>query len=214
VTEVEWQALSLPWAIVGPWAEAFGPRRRRLLTAAAVRYLFADLEESPPQAIAVAEDHADGVASRRALGEGRAAIRSELSELAGTEAIVRPIGLAYRMADSLCSSTPLTAFGELRDFATGIGMTGSDDWRCLCDRLRDLIGNPFRPPRYDPAWRTADVLALARAAYDSREFVALPILADALADAGCDDGDILGHLRGPGPHVRGCWALDLVLGKD
>ena len=49
--------------------------------------------------------------------------------------------------------------------------------------------------------------------YQERAFERLPILADALEEAGCDDPDILSHLRGPGPHVRGCWALDLVLGK-
>jgi hypothetical protein len=82
------------------------------------------------------------------------------------------------------------------------------------DLLRDIVGNPFRSVAFDPSWRTANVLTLAQTAYDARAFETLPILADALADAGCDDGDILGHLRGPGPHVRGCWALDLVLGKE
>jgi hypothetical protein len=50
--------------------------------------------------------------------------------------------------------------------------------------------------------------------YDSREFSAMPILADALQDAGCDSHDILDHCRGPGPHVRGCWVVDLVLAKE
>lgn len=63
-------------------------------------------------------------------------------------------------------------------------------------------------------WRTTTALALARGIYDERAFDRLPILADALQDAGCDSDDILNHLRGPGPHVRGCWALDLALGKE
>ena len=55
---------------------------------------------------------------------------------------------------------------------------------------------------------------VAATIYDDRAFDRLPILADALEDAGCDDHDILAHCRGPGPHVRGCWVVDLVLGKS
>ena len=62
-------------------------------------------------------------------------------------------------------------------------------------------------------WRTSTAFALAQQMYDSRDFSAMPILADALEDAGCDNADILDHCRGPGPHVRGCWVVDLVLGK-
>ena len=79
--------------------------------------------------------------------------------------------------------------------------------------LGDIIGNPFAPVAVDPRWLTSSVMALALAAYDGRDFGLLPILADALEDAGCDDEGILNHLRGEGPHVRGCWVLDLLLGK-
>jgi hypothetical protein len=54
---------------------------------------------------------------------------------------------------------------------------------------------------------------MAQAIYNERGFDRLPILGDALEDAGCTDRDILDHCRGPGPHVRGCWAVDLLLGK-
>ena len=64
-----------------------------------------------------------------------------------------------------------------------------------------------------PSWRTPDVLSLTQSAYEARDFAALPILADTLEDAGCTDADLLSHLRGPGPHVRGCWVVDLLLGK-
>jgi hypothetical protein len=65
----------------------------------------------------------------------------------------------------------------------------------------------------DPAWRTSTAVTLAVHIYETRDFSVMPILADALQDAGCDSDDILGHCRGPGPHVRGCWVVDLVLGK-
>jgi hypothetical protein len=79
--------------------------------------------------------------------------------------------------------------------------------------FRDIVGHPFRPVEFDPRWRTTDAVGLARAAYEDGAFERLPLLADALMDAGCDDGAILGHCRGPGPHARGCWVVDLVLGK-
>jgi hypothetical protein len=80
----------------------------------------------------------------------------------------------------------------------------------LSETIRDIFGNPFRPVAFDPVWRTDTALALARQMYESRDFSAMPILADALQDAGCACADILDHCRGPGPHVRGCWVVDLV----
>ncbi|WP_232069497.1 hypothetical protein [Gemmata massiliana] len=80
--------------------------------------------------------------------------------------------------------------------------------------LHDIFGNPFRPVAFSSLWRTATAVTLAAQMYDSRDFSAMPILADALQDAGCDSADVLDHCRGPGPHVRGCWVVGLVLGKE
>jgi len=86
--------------------------------------------------------------------------------------------------------------------------------RVLAELLREIFGNPFRPVSFDPAWWTSTALALAKGIYDDRAFDRLPILADALQEAGCDSDGILNHLRdATAPHVSGCWALDLVLGK-
>jgi hypothetical protein len=79
--------------------------------------------------------------------------------------------------------------------------------------LREVFGNPFRTTAFSASWRTDTAVTLARTMYESREFSAMPILADALQDAGCDSEDILNYCRGEGPHVRGCWVVDLVLGK-
>ncbi len=85
----------------------------------------------------------------------------------------------------------------------------------MADALREIFGNPLRPVTLDPAWLTSDVLALARQMYESREFPTMPILADALQDAGCDNDDVLTHCRDANTtHVRGCWVVDLVLGKQ
>jgi hypothetical protein len=94
-----------------------------------------------------------------------------------------------------------------------------------CDFVRDLLGNPFRAPAgVDPAWlewNAGTVRHLAEAAYENRSLpggtldnARLAVLADALEEAGCGDVELLGHLRGPGPHVRGCWAVDGLLGKS
>jgi len=80
--------------------------------------------------------------------------------------------------------------------------------------VKDIFGNPFRPVAVDRSWLTSTVVSLAQGIYADRAFDRLPILADALQDAGCENADVLGHCRGPGPHVRGCWVVDLLLGKQ
>ncbi|MBN9118301.1 MAG: hypothetical protein J0I06_03925 [Planctomycetes bacterium] len=75
-----------------------------------------------------------------------------------------------------------------------------------------MLGEADSPDPRWPRWRTTDVLALARGIHRDRAFDRLPILADALQDAGCDDEDVLNHCRRPGGHVRGCWAVDLAMG--
>jgi hypothetical protein len=80
--------------------------------------------------------------------------------------------------------------------------------------LRCIFGNPFRPVAFADSWRSETVVALASGIYAEWAFDRLHILADALEEAGCDHPDILAHCRGPGPHVRGCWVVDLVLGKS
>ena len=85
------------------------------------------------------------------------------------------------------------------------------------DVIRDIAGNPFRTPRFDPAWPARHggiVLTMATAIYDNRTFADLPILADALEDVGCDSEEILAHCRSGGEHYRGCWVLDLVRSVD
>ncbi len=80
--------------------------------------------------------------------------------------------------------------------------------------IYDSFGNPFRPVACSPSLRTDTTMSLARGLYESREFRAMPILADALQDAGCDNDEILNHCRDANAtHVRGCWVLDLVLEK-
>lgn len=79
--------------------------------------------------------------------------------------------------------------------------------------IRDVFGDPYPPPAFDPAWRTPEVVEIAEGVYDDKAFDRMPFLADALEGAGCTNEAILEWCRGPGPHARGCWVLDLALGK-
>ena len=90
----------------------------------------------------------------------------------------------------------------------------AEEERTQTDLLRCVVGNPFRPVTVDPSWLTSDVVTLAEGVYANRAFDRLPILADALQDAGCDNADILAHCRQPGEHTKGCWVIDLLLGKE
>lgn len=105
------------------------------------------------------------------------------------------------------------------------GTLGATECGVHCALVRDIFGNPFRPPpRIDAAWLAGNdgtVKRLAEAAYEHRslpdgtlDLARLAVLADALEDAGCTDAELLGHLRTKGPHVRGCFAVDAVLGKS
>jgi hypothetical protein len=137
---------------------------------------------------------------------------SVLTELAANpnypiESAQRLITLAAYFIDRIFSSVPSERrFRDPQPSPTG-------NFFQPVPLAHDVFGNPFRTVKFRRAWRTDTAVSLARAMYESHEFGAMPILADALQDAGCDNTDILDHCRGPGPHVRGCWVIDLVLGK-
>jgi hypothetical protein len=107
--------------------------------------------------------------------------------------------------------------GDMRD-STSFALA-SGGGRCVPNLqqatfLRDIFGNPFRPVSFLPEWRTDTAVALARQMYESRDFGAMPILADAFQDAGCDNEDVLSHCRETSQgHIRGCWVVDLVQDK-
>jgi hypothetical protein len=117
------------------------------------------------------------------------------------------------------------AAGELHKRAARLGgIHEYQERKSQCDRIRDIFGNPFRPrPAFDSSWQSWNdgiIPKLAQAIYDERELPAgtldgsrLLILADALEEAGCTNADILDHCRRQGEHVRGCWVINLLLGK-
>jgi hypothetical protein len=174
-------------------------------------------------AVEVAEQHADGKATD-AERETACAAAEEITAFDGDTVISCEIGGAAFLTAEPDPSPEDTAHlvAEYVGWeATSSNYQGVDEpdpatqaaeRAAQCELVREILGNPFRPSLVPPAWRSASVLGLAHYIHEEQAFDRLPILADALEDAGCDDADILDHLRGPGPHVRGCWALDLVLG--
>jgi hypothetical protein len=126
---------------------------------------------------------------------------------------------ATAVANALAVVTPSHPMG---DYATDAAWmidraTPRSPNKRLADLLRDVFGNPFRPATLDPswlAWNDGLIVKLAQGICDDRAFDRMPILADALEEAGCTDGDILGHCRQEGEHVRGCWLVDLLTGRS
>jgi hypothetical protein len=171
----------------------------RLFAVAAYRHIWAWVADpASREAVAVAERFADGLADEAELEAARAAAcRYYLNSYKDTFH-------AYAAASGDAVHAATVAASDIESLQRS---------HQLAILLRDLVGNPWRTCVIDPAWRTATTLGIARLAYQEQDFEGLPILADALEDAGCDDVSILGHLRGSLPHTRGCWILDALLDR-
>jgi hypothetical protein len=203
-------------------------RKLRLFAVACCRHYGHLLRDERCQnAVQVAERFSDGLATAEELWEAGEAVwgAAESGEL-GVEGQGAACAYScYRQEDgSYPSGTPREVANQML-VALGDEIASDERYETECgvlsNLLRCIIGNPFRPVTVSPAWQTPQVIALAQAGYEHRDLPSghldptrLAILADALEDAGCTDQTILNHLRGPGPHVRGCWAVDLILGKQ
>jgi hypothetical protein len=175
-------------------------------------------------ALEVAERMADGLADKGEVQKARkaAALVPQIRQrLRGTPAEWAANVARFLLHPSAAEASQTAAIRASIARAESGATTREAEDQSQFELLRDVFGNPFRHVTVSPAWRTPEVASLAQAAYDQRELPSghlaparLAVLADALEDASCADPDLLGHLRGPGPHVRGCWALDLILGKS
>jgi hypothetical protein len=166
------------------------------------------------RAVDVAERFADGIASEDELSAARSAVRVRRNSGRTTGALAQSVaGGDIAFSCGVARKLMLRHAGlDTTDHAADTAAMSRQ-----VELLRDLIGNPFRPLNIDPSWlswRDGTIPKMAQAIYDEYAFDRLPILADALEDAGCTDVAILEHCRGEGPHVRGCWVVDLLLGKE
>jgi hypothetical protein len=206
-------------------------RRLRLFGVACCRRVWELLADARSRrAVEAAERFADGALSREQLRAAAKSAHSAVTEALGEwQRGARTWDVREDSGVETADAAWRTALPD-EDFASGLHMihlrtafpaqaARRTSRRQQAALLRDVF-NPFRTVSFDPAWRTPDVVALAEAAYQERtlpsgtlEPARLAVLADALEDAGCADKEVLAHLRGPGPHVRGCWVVDLLLGK-
>ncbi len=210
MTEAEWLRAVNPKRMLEFLRLKTSDRKFRFFACACCRRIWDEVGSVCREVVEVAERHADDLASTAELHE--AYQKGEDSP---------PANLAARSAASRkweerswWSRAAWTA--ELVRSAVGEGERPAQ-----VSLLHEIVGRlPFRPVTIGADSLSTDVLAVAHAAYVERllpsgnlDPLRLAILADALEEAGCTDEEILSHLRSPGPHVRGCWALDLVLGK-
>lgn len=223
MTEEEWLQSTKPPAMLRHLGTKASERKLRLLACACCRCIwdFIDDERSR-MAVLVAERYADGLATEAerfgASSEAYTSLGSAWSS--ARQAAAATVAATPYLVANLNAGTVSVAIAQNR-------LTGSCGWKSAYRKqdfigargkeailLRDIFGNPIRYVTIDPSWRTSTVTALTQAIYADRASDLMPILADALEDAGCTHQAILGHCRGPGPHVRGCWVVDLILGKE
>lgn len=214
-TVERWLASDDPNAMLqGRW-QTVSPRKRRLFGCACCRVAWASLtDERSRRAVVVAEAFADGVADAVELSAAHDAANAAVRDVP-REPPDSPQSLVCCAAASAANSlnASIAVSNALIEAAEG-ERTKSATRALHADLLRDIIGSPFSPVAVDPSWLTSTVIALARGIYEEQTFDQLPILADALEDAGCDAPEVLGHCRCSGRHARGCWVLDSLLGKD
>jgi hypothetical protein len=213
VTESEWSASDNPDAMFAHLGSGLSERKKRLFACACCRRLLRRIpDKRARRALEVSERYADGAASREQLGEAYSwAWEIFEPEEPFTEAVERTCGEELKDVAEIAQEARLDP--TLYDDPSPADRRFTKrERKAQADLIRDIFCGPGKPPAPDPGWLIPGVLALARGIYEEKAFDRLAVLADALEEAGCADQRLLGHLRGPGSHVRGCWALDLTLG--
>jgi hypothetical protein len=222
MTEAEWLACRNWEALFGPFTGGLTGRKLHLFACACCRRIWHLLHDRSKKVVELAEGRADGSATEeevRAAVEANQGIRLDAVATNGVAAvgwftdkdIVR--GVSMITGNAACC----VAMKQVPGIRTS-------EWEAFKEAeeaeqaklFRDIMGNPYRPATISPKWlkwNDAIVPKLAHAIYDVRRFSDLPVLADALEEAGCTDADILNHCRQPGEHARGCWVVDLLLVK-
>jgi hypothetical protein len=221
MTESKWLAASMPQEMLNSQRTG-NARKLRLFACACCRHVWNLIpDERSRRAIEAAELWADSLLSTKNLRPIQVAARAAQDEYTMAPSYQFGEATGEAICEAACVALPNKAWvwtvANFMRAACAIGRPHSAIMEAEAAQvqfLRDIFGNPFHPVTLDPAWLTPNVKALAQKIYDDRAFDRLPSLADELEKAGCANPEILGHLRGPGPHVRGCWVVDLVLGKE
>lgn len=228
MTEGEWLSFKAPESMLEHLRGQATERKLRLFACACCRRIWHLIgDERGRTAVEVAERYADNLTGAEELRAGWTAASGDdlpddnpeesahLAALTATFCACHNSNCLHRASSSASDAVFYTAYAVEgnEDLAYDAEEAESAD---QCRLIRDIFGNPFRLAKIDQSclgWNDGTVPKLAQAIYDDRRFEDLPILADALEDAGCHNADILAHCRQPGEHVRGCWVVDLLLGK-
>lgn len=239
MTEAEWIACSDPTRMLEFLRDRASDRKLRLFAVACCRWLMRTVLASPMRGhgLNVAERYADGEISVEELAAAQNYSSSPISKEFGLNDAVR--GDSNDAEAACINATEIDGGTIMADCAAGnaawaAAKHGKEpphdnsaspifnarfavEQSNQCDLVRDIFGNPFCKVFLHPVWpvwKNDTIYKLAQAIYDYRAFDWTPELGDALKDAGCTDHEILAHCRKPGPHVRGCWVVDVLLGKE
>ena len=237
MTESEWLSIAnhSQWMIIqlrqlGVARNKAGRRKLRLFSCGCCQVIWNVLPDNRLRdAVQTAERFADDLATKDELSAARAAVewmRVDSGQFGNVPLGVRvAIDMAVATTDPRAFAAAFAMTACLVPLAGQIQPTTAETYLShlkpattaetyLCQLVRCVFGNPFRTVSAESNWLKwghGTVPKLARSIYEERRFSDLPVLADALEEAGCTHEDILGHLRGPGPHIRGCWPVDLLL---
>jgi hypothetical protein len=237
MTEAEWLACTDPDKMLAFLRGRVSDRKLRLFALACIPPYSSLLIKDTLEALAVAERFAEGEASpderkqarRRVLHSHRRLDTTSADRRALAKAAVywslarRPYCAAFKVSQCARQLAVLSNSDQQADALekTQCGWKTVDWTSAVREQvllqvniLHDLFDDLFSPVAFDPKWRTCDVLKLAQSIYDEHAFDRLPTLADALVAARCNNVEILSHCRNGKPHYRGCWVVDLVLGKS
>jgi hypothetical protein len=216
MTEQEWLATERPWLMLHTIQSSRPSERKvRLFNAAICRRFWDHLPESSQAILSESE----------ALADGLVQATDEMALCWQANEIVAPFDRQYPTKQFPSDEVRIQRWAAV---AVCYAVLPNDLWGAVAALgeispiekepysiiFRDVFANPFRPVVLDHSWLTPKAVALAQQIYDNRAFDRLPVLAGALEEAGCQDEDTLAHCRAPGPHVRGCWVVDLILDKE
>ncbi len=207
MTEAEWLSCTDPQMMLEFFRGRVNDRKLRLFAVACCHRFWPSITEPTSRnAVEVAERYADSLVGIHTLHAARLVAAHMRGRM--------PYNATIHVADDEASN----AAWEVATYLSGAFAPVADDERAVqANLLRCIVGNPFRLVTIDPAWlawNDGTIPKLAQGIYDERAFDRMPILADALEEAGCTNTDILQHCRQSGEHERGCWVVDFLLGKE
>ena len=217
MTEIEWGTAIDPSPMLAFVVHTLDDRKRRLFGCACCRRVWGELTDARSRAaVEAAERYAEGelTESELEVAANEADSAWSMTEFdPAIDGLYSYAAAAYNVAIDHGRWGETSALEPPEGIIREASPDPSAESVAQCELLRDIF-NPFWMGVRHEAWLTETVLGLARNIATLGTFERLPVLADALEDAGCDDAELLDHCRSTAPHVRGCWVIDLILARQ